>query len=478
MAKLSLRTLAALLFLLLCQQARGAERPNILLILSDDHSVPHLGSYGSPNAVTPHLDAFAAQSMQFNRAYTTAPQCAPSRASIYTGRSPVAVGSSRFPLPARREHVFFTDVLRQSGYWVGLEGRDHHLGGRTANIEHEIAGLAAAGLRYLEERFDYVSSRNRRLVKATPAVPFNEALDQVPEGKPFFLYFGFPQPHRTFDERPDGMRLFDPARLKLPPDFPDLPEVRADYANYLYTIYLLDRGFEDLMEALEERGLAQNTIVIFMGDNGEALLRGKGTLYERGNHVPLIIRWPGVVEAGSQSDVLVSGEDLAGTLLEAVGLPVPQEMTGISFLPALKGEPFAGRDYVFTERGWHWGPITRVDGLDFSRAITSRRYKLIYNLLPDRAFVPVDMVNAPAWRAIVEAQAAKALSPLHERLLFQRPRPILELYDLEADPYELNNLAGQEGSRDIEMKLRIELANWMVREGDFLPIPSLNYPQE
>jgi len=451
-------------------------KPNILLILSDDHSLPHLGCYGSPNAITPKLDAFAAQGMRFTRAYTTAPQCAPSRASIFGGRSPVALRASRFPLPPKREHVFFTDVLRAHGYWVGLDGRSHHLAGRSAGIAHENAGLAAAGLDYLGARFDYVETRERGLVKKRPGDPFNETLDRVPAGKPFFLYFGFPQPHRAFDQQPAGKPMFDPARLQLPPDFPDLPEVRTDYANYLYTLYSLDTGFGILMNILEQRGLARNTIVVLMGDNGESLLRGKGTLYERGNNVPLIVRWPGVVQPGSQSAALVSGEDLAGTLLEAVGLPVPNEMTSVSFLPALKGQSPSGREYVFTERGWHWGPLTRTDGLDFSRGITGERYKLIFNVLPDRAYTPVDMVKTEAWEAVVKAGQANTLSPLHRRLLLQRPRPVLEFYDLRTDPHELNNLAGQKATREIETKLRIELSNWMVREGDFLPIPSLDYP--
>src|SRR5690606_22511271 len=152
------------------------------------------------------------------------------------------------------------------------------------------------------------------------------------------------------------------------------------------------------------------------------------------------------------------------------------EMTSVSFLPALQGRTFAGSENVYTERGWHLGPLSRTDGLDFSRAITSKRYKLIFNVLAGHLYFPVDMPRTEAWHAIVRANRTDALSPLHRRLLFADPRPTLELYDLEADPHELNNLAEQEGMQDIAMKLRIELSNWMVREGDFLPIPALDYP--
>lgn len=451
-------------------------RPNIVLVLSDDHSAPHLGCYGNPNAVTPNLDAFAASGMRFNRAYTAAPQCAPSRAAMFTGRSPLAVRASRFPLPPRPEHVFFTDVLRQHGYWAGLDGRHHHLAGRRVGEPHEDAGLEAAGLKYLNTRFDHVDTHGTG--GANPAKPFGEALDRVPSGRPFFLYFGFNQTHRGYKKQPADAKMFDPAKLVLPPDYPDLPEVREDYAEFLYTLHSLDVGFGQLMQELERRGLAQNTLVLFMGDNGEALLRGKGTLYERGTHVPLLVRWPGVVKPGTVSDALVSGVDLAGTFLEAAGLPVPREMSSVSFVPVLRGQPFTGREYVFAERNWHWGPITRTDGLDLSRSITSKRYRLIFNALPDRRYVPVDMVRTPAWQAVVRAEEAGRLSELHRRLFFPPQRAVLELYDLERDPYETSNLAGLPGMKEVEMKLRIALADWMVAEGDFLPIPSLNYGNE
>jgi N-sulfoglucosamine sulfohydrolase len=474
-----LRYLFLIPCLLAAASASPAVKPNILLILSDDHSVPHLGCYGSPNVITPHLDAFAAQGMRLNRAYTTSPQCAPSRASIFAGRSPVALGVTRFTQPAPGETVFFTDVLRRHGYWAGIDGRHHHLDGRRFEDPHVAEALESAGLKYLDRKFDHVRILSTKDEENLGRLAgwFGEALDKVPPGKPFFLYFGFSQPHRSWTEKPRGV-TFDPARLVLPPDMPDLPEVRADYAMFLYSVYNLDRGFGILMKILAERALAENTLVVFMGDNGEALLRGKGTLYQRGTHVPLLVRWPGRITAGSQSDVLISGEDLGPTVLEAAGLPVPAAMTGVSFLPALRGERFAGRDHVFAERGWHYGPITRTDGLDLSRSITSKRHSFIYNVLPDRAYMAVDMPNTSAWRALIEARDAGTLSALHRRLLFQKPRPVFELYDLETDPYELNNLAGQRATEAIETALRNELAKWMVREGDFLPLPSLKYPKE
>jgi arylsulfatase A-like enzyme len=453
----------------------AAERPNILLILSDDHSVPHVGCYGDTNCqrfnITPHLDAFAAGAMRFNHAYTAAPQCAPSRISIFTGRSPVALGVTRFAQPAKPEVPFFTDVLRSNGHWTGIDGRHQHLDGRVNDAPHIMETLKELGMRSLDTRFDHfvrsASTKGENLAKVGEKV--SAILDEVPAGKPFFLYFGFNQPHRSFGEDHDGI---DPAQLVLPPDWPDLPEVRLDYARYLAEVRDLDTGFGLIDAMLEKRGIKNNTLVIFMGDNGEALLRGKGTVFDRGTHVPLLIRWPAKIKPGTTSDALISGIDLAPTILDAVGLKPAPGMSGVSFLPALLGQPFEGAKQVFTERGWHFGPITRTDGFDLSRSIMTKRYHYIYNAIPDRSYTPVDMPGGEAWTAVEATHAAGKLTQLHERLYFQNPRPLVELYDLENDPFELHNLAGESPYRETEDQLRIELEKWMIREGDFLPLPT------
>ena len=450
-------------------------KPNILLILSDDHSVPHVGCYGNADFlkynITPNLDAFAGQGMRFNRAYTAAPQCAPSRISIFASQSPVKLGVTRFAQPARAAVPFFTDVLRENGYWVGLDGRHQHLDGRNREAAHIDEVLVREGMRNLDTRFDHfvraARTRGEDLEKVDQMVA--SALDSVPEGKPFFLYFGFNQPHRRFGPEHEGI---DPSALSLPPDWPDTPEVRLDYARYIDDVRELDYGFGKIMDWLEAQQLKENTLVVFMGDNGEALLRGKGTLLDRGTHVPLIIRWPGMAQPGSESDLLISGIDLAPTLLQAAGVSVPEEMDGVSFLPELLGRSMEGRDYVYAERGWHWGPITRTDGLDFARSVISHRYRLIYNVLPDRSYTPVDMPGSEAWISIHAARAGGKLSELHERLYFQNPRPIVELYDLEKDPYELGNLAENQAYAEIVDQLQKRLEAWMISQHDYLPLPS------
>ncbi|HEY1375943.1 MAG TPA: sulfatase, partial [Gemmataceae bacterium] len=329
----------------LTASAPAADRPNILLVLSDDHSVPHVGCYGNRDIKTPNLDRFAAGGVRFDRAYVACPQCVPSRASIMTGRSPVAVQMTRFSAPLAAEYKVFPELLRAAGYYSGVAGRTYHLDG-AAN-----ARTTPEAKRVFEEHGLVTFPKRLDFVKTTAGGPnilaqYREFLDSVPQGKPFVLELCFNDPHRPLD-RNAIPQPHDPAKLTLPPWYPDTKLVRDDFARYYDEIARFDGDFGKVLEELTRRGLADNTLVVMMGDNGASQFRGKGTLYEYGVHVPLIARWPGVTKPGSSSAELISGEDLAPTFLEAAGVAVPAEMSGKSFVKLLKGEPFPGRKYVF-----------------------------------------------------------------------------------------------------------------------------------
>jgi arylsulfatase A-like enzyme len=452
----------AQLVILLCLSTLAAEKPNVLLILSDDHSVSHVGAYGGPNCqrlnLTPNLDAFARESMRFYRAYVTAPQCAPARISVFTGRTPIDVNATRFGQPARNDVELVTDVFRNAGYWVGLDGR------------HQLEKQGVRGPAF-ESRFDHfvrgASTKAQHL--ATVPDKFAAALDKIPRKKPFFLYFGFNQPHRKFGDDHDGI---DPAKLTLPPDFPDLPELRLDYAKFLAEVRDLDTGFGMVMDVLKQRGLADNTIVVFMGDNGESLLRGKGTVWDRGLRVPLMVRWPGRIPENSISNALVCCTDIAPTLLDAAGLAPPPGMTGGSYLKVLTKRTTRHRDFVFAERSWHHGPVTRTDGFDLSRAVITPSHHFIYNVLPDRPYVPVAVEKLKFWPVMQSLAKNGKLSTLHKRLYFPGKRPLFELYDVAKDPFQLRNLAGSSTTASIEKELREVMDRWLVRENDFVPLPS------
>lgn len=468
---------ALLVFFLSCivaVEARAAQRqPNILFLLSDDHSYPFLSCYGDANVKTPALDQLAADGMKFHRFFTTAPQCVPARASFLTGRSPVAARITRFSSPLAREEITFPEVLREkAGYFVGVCGRSYHLDGSGQRGGEEIGELLGKhGLRTFEERFDFVKTGS----DTTAAIQMTEFLDQKPAEKPFCLWVNFSDPHHPWNapasDRPD------PATLKLPACWPDLPGVRAQLADYCAEVNRVDRSVKAILDLLEDRGFASNTIVVFAGDNGAALPHGKGSLYDPGSNVPFLLRWPGVVKPGGESRALLSGEDLAPTLLASVGVPARAKMNGESFLPLLKGQPHTPRRHIFIERGPHGSAPVTVNmsnsGYDLGRAVRSDRYKFIYNCTPWLPYAPVDSAGGAAWTQMKAANGEGRLAPGLTATYFTTPRPVYELYDLESDPSELNNLSGKPELAAVERALRVALAEKMILDFDYLPLPAM-----
>ena len=472
-----IRSLVLLAFVTLSVAfARGGAapaQPNILFVLSDDHSYPFLSCYGDTNVRTPALDQLAAEGMKFHRFFTAAPQCVPSRAAYLTGRSPVAARITRFSSPLPRDVITFPEILREkAGYFTGVCGRGYHLDGSARAAGTPMGDLLRKhGLITFEQRMDYV-----RQGSDTEAIAqMKEFLERKPANKPFCLWLNFSDPHHPWNA-PAEFRP-DPKSLKLPAHWPDLPGMREQLADYCAEVNRVDRSMKNVLEVLALRGLAQNTIVIFTGDNGAALPHGKGSLYDPGSNVPFVIRWPGVIKAGRESRTLISNEDLAPTLLAAAGLAPDPKMSGRSFLALLKGEAYTPRKHVFVERGPHGSaPVTvnmRNSGYDLSRAVRGERYKFIYNCTPWIPYGPVDSAGGAAWREMTAANEENKLSAGLRATYFTSPRPVYELYDLEADPSELQNLSGDAKLATVEQELRLALAEKMIVDFDYLPLPAL-----
>lgn len=445
-------------------------KPNILFVLSDDHSHPFLGCYGRPEMKTPNLDRMAAEGMMFRRMFTGAPQCVPSRATIMTGRSPVAARITRFSSPLPRDEITFPEILKsEAGYFVGVCGRSYHLDGSGRAPAATESVFEEHHMQTFKDRFDFVDATGQDNVPAK----MNEFFDQRPQDKPFFLWVNFSDPHHPWNT---GKNPPDPAKLKVPGYLPDLPGVREDLSRYEGEIEHCDGDFQRVLDIVKERAGLDNTLVFFMGDNGMAFPAGKGSLHDPGLNVPLLAWWPGVVKPGGDSSVLISGEDIAPTCLEAAGLKVPQRISGVSFLPLLKGEPFANeRKHIFAERGPHGSASfdlnTAASAVDYSRCVRSARYKLIYNVTPHQRYAPVDSTGDPSWKAIVKAHEEKSLATEFEDLWFTSPRPVYELYDLESDPNELHNLYGQKGIEKVTLELKTTLQRKMILDFDYLPLP-------
>ncbi|MFS8616189.1 MAG: sulfatase [Solitalea sp.] len=445
---------------------QGYQRPNILFILSDDHSAPHLSCYGDPNVRTPNLDAIAAQGIRFTRMYVGSPQCVPSRATLLTGRNALDIQMTRFSAPLPADVITFPELLREAGYFTGIQGRNYHLDGSGRQSPEAAAVFEEFQLRTFRHRVDFLHTG----LDEDNLETMNYFLDQVPKGRPFFLWMNYSNPHRPFTA-PAGFQP-DPAHLVLPPDYPDTKKLRNDLAAYYAEVQQLDEWVGQVLEELKQRGLLENTLLIFMGDNGAALLRGKGTLYQTGLHVPLLVRWDGRIKAGLVSDALLSGEDLTPTILELAGLPPHEHMSGTSFSALLDGKNQGANEFVYAQRGAHADMLPRSTvAFDLSRCVIGTRYKLIYNVLPTLPYAPVDVNGQAFWKELTALNRSGSLDSTFSRLLFANPRPMFELFDLQEDPYELKNLYGCSELKDIQKQLLTALNRWMIRYRDFVPLP-------
>ena len=416
----------------------GATQPNIVFMLSDDHSAGDLGCYGNTAIQTPNLDALAGRGMRFDRAYVTSPQCSPSRASILTGRTPHAIGASRLHVDAFADTPGVPRALQSAGYFTGALRKVHQ--------------------GHLQQTFDYYGGA---------AEPFARFFEVRPKDRPFFLWFGSIDPHR--DYAPGACDPpHEPEAMKVPDFLADTPETRQDLALYYDEIARFDRECGELMALLDSEGLAENTLIIMAGDNGMPFPRAKATLYEPGVRVPMLAAWPGVIAPGGHTRALVSLMDLARTWIDAADAPVPDSMEGQSLTPLFRGDTDAVREMLFTERNWH-------DNWDPMRSVITDRYKLIRNYRPDVGYLPsLDLLRSPSYAAI---SALAEENRLDGHLAWYRAtdKPPVELYDLETDPGEWNNLGGLAEHAPRVAALNRALGQWMNDTKDFLPPPAAAY---
>ncbi|MBP8256019.1 MAG: sulfatase [Opitutaceae bacterium] len=424
----------------------SAPFPNIVVLIADDLSRFSLGCYGDPHVRTPSIDRLAAQGMRFQRAYATAPQCSPSRSSLFTGRTPHATGTSRLHAPLPNDVPTVLEPLRERGYFTGVF-RKHHLGDAFAR------------------RFDLVGGND------TPTAEF---FRRAPSDRPFFLWVGFNDPHRDLYTNYEHIRgkvipPHDPAKVTVPPFLPDTPAIREDLALHYDAIHRLDLDCGRVLQQLEDSGRAEDTLVVFLSDHGMPYPRAKATLYEAGINVPLIMRWPGHISPGRVTSELVSSVDLPATWLDAAHQPALHAMEGRSLLPLLAGRPHDPRRFVYAERNWHdtWEP---------TRAIISKDHALICNCRPEVSYRgSLDHVSAPVWKSLEAEHEAGRLPPALAAM-FCSPRPPIELYDLAHDPDELVNLANDPAHEPVADTLLLELDRWMRDTSDFLPPPA-SFPE-
>jgi arylsulfatase A-like enzyme len=417
-------------------------RPNILWIIAEDLG-PELGSYGHPAAYTPRLDHLAETGVRYTRAYTVAPVCSVSRSAFMTGMHAIAIGAHNHrshrepganPLPAGVR--ILPHWLKDAGYYtVNVDASEPGIPGSAKDdFNFSVPG----------ERWD--SSRWADLV----------------DHQPFYAQVNLGTTHRM-GRRPDIpsriSRPTDPAQVQIPPYYPDQEVTRRDWAHYLDAVQEMDGQVGTILDRLDADGLADTTIVVFIGDHGQTMLRGKQWAYDSGLHIPMIIRWPSAIPApegaapGRVDDRLLSALDLTATTLWAAGVEIPEGMHGRPFLG-----PDAGRNqYVFASRDRCDAAVMRI------RSVRSDRYRYTRNFMPEKPFTTPNLYKEtmyPVLGLMKEMHARGELTPSQAVLMAPR-RPDEELYDLEQDPWEIHNLA--ESTDPEHQRVKAELAGVLDR---------------
>lgn len=452
---------AASLAATVCTGSEPGKRPNILWLIAEDQCIEQ-SCYGNPDVHTPNIDRLAAEGARYTRAYSTAPVCAASRSALATGMYQTSIGAHNhrshrhddFRLP-EGVHVF-THYLRQAGY-------------HTSNLTNAGPGV------HVTTKTDYNFATSYR-IEDYPAPPQDHGnsqrgvfdgtdWNQREIGQPFFAQITFFETHRYFRRFPSNPT--DPAKVHLPPFYPDHPAVREDWAMYLDTMQHLDVAVGKVVDRLKQENLLDETIIFYFADHGKGLERCKEYLYEGGIHIPLIVRVPEqfkipAITPGTVSDDLISAIDITAATLKLAGAPVPKHFAGIDFLdPSV-----AKREYVFAARD-------RIDDtVDHVRSVDSKRFKYLRNFYPDRPYAQpnAECDTYPILRVMRDLHKEGKLTP-EQALFLAETRPPEELYDLETDPYEVRNLAGLPEYRETLVHLRGVLDRWIKETGDQGGIP-------
>ncbi|NOZ56550.1 MAG: sulfatase, partial [Calditrichaeota bacterium] len=419
----------------------GEERPNILWIVSEDND-PFLGCYSDPNATTPNIDRLAREGVAYDNVVSNAPVCAPARFSIITGTYAPRMGTmhmrSKFRIPG--EFRFFPQYLREAGYYCTNNAKEDYNTPKPDGVWDESSPKA--------------HYKNRK------------------PGQPFFAVFNISLSHEHmihFHELKDPDQLeHKPEDMILPPYHPDLPDIRLCWANYYDAVTAMDRRVGELLRELEEAGLAEDTIVFYYSDNGGVLPRSKRFLYESGTHVPMVIRFPRKYQhlapapPGGRVKELVQFVDLAPTVLSLAGLRKPPQMQGRAFLgPYREPEP----EFVFCYRD-------RMDErYDMMRSVRDRQFLYIRNYYPHLIYGQHIwyLWRSPATRAWERAYREGRCNEVQSR--FWQPKPVEELYDVQADPHNVRNLADDPEYAPVLKRMREALRKWVRenRDAGFLP---------
>lgn len=416
-----------------------SQRPNILWVTSEDNG-PQLGCYGDEYADTPNIDALAAKSMMYNHCWSNAPVCAPARTTIISGLFPTCLGGQHMRSQVRLPGIakLYPQYFKELGYYCTNNSKEDYNLYTPADLWDDSSGNA--------------HWRNRRA------------------GQPFFAVFNFTISHESKLRTRPHKAIHEASKVFVPPYHPDTPEVRQDWAQYYDRLTEMDQEVGRILEQLEDDGLAENTIVFYYGDHGSGMPRGKRWLYQSGLNVPLIVHIPeryqnlvnGQYQVGTRSERLVSFVDLVPTVLSLAGVKPPEY---------LQGKAFLGK-YATEDPQYIYGFRDRMDErYDMSRAIRDQKFMYIRNFYPQRpqgAYLDY-MFQTPTTRVWKQWFDDGKLNAAQS--IFWLPKASEELFDLEADPYQIRNLADSPDHADVLERMRGAVRDWMleIKDVGFLP---------
>lgn len=404
------------------------------LLLIDCHDLgQHLGCYGRKSVVSDNLDRLAQDGIRFENSFCTAPQCSPSRATLYTGRyahSNGMFGLAHHPFSWRLhdKEVYLARYLQDAGYETAHIGIQHV----TDWTDEAVKALG----------FEHVLSGHLAPEVAESAIQF---LEQSHE-RPFFLNIGFFEPHR---DNTGGFKVApadDSRGVELPPYIPDTAEARQEFSELQGMIKQMDKAVGAIVETLKRLNLLDDTWIIFTTDHGLAMPRAKCTMYDPGVETALIMHAPSLGLVGGRTlSNIVSHVDIVPTILEGLGLSIPDSLQGESYWQLLQGKNHTMREVIYAGKTFH-------TDYEPQRMIRTERYKLIWNAEVDIINVPADIMHSPIYPQMIGILTVE--------------RPPFELYDLMTDPDEMKNLAGEADYMDIFDDLRQSLFQWMQDTND------------
>ncbi len=430
------------------EKEKAQSRPNVLLLMSDNHSWNHLGCYGDPVVKTPNIDHLAQQGVRFTNAFCAAPSCTPARASMLTGQDiwRLEEGANLWgTLPSKFQ--VYTDMLEEAGYLVGYQGKGWGPGNyKAGGWDRNPAG----------DQYD----------------SFEEFYNKREKGQPFTYWFSSRNPHRPYELSAKEAGI-DLASIRVPAYLPDTNIVKRDMADYYAEVQGFDKEIAPFIQFLKEKGEMENTMIIICSDNGWQMPRGLANLYEFGTKIPMIITMPERFKGGRVVDDFVSLNDLAPTFLELAGIPVPKEMTAKSLVNILKSEKSGmiepERDFMVTARERH--AFVREGGAGYGgRSIITKDFLYIRNYEPEQwpagdpplyGDVDAHMLHYPSPTKVfmLKHREQEGVEKLFN-LAFGK-RPAEELYDLRQDPDQMNNVAKlaayQETKKMLAEKLHVYL---------------------